>query len=105
MAGDLPGGLTWVANRNQNNYNNQLYVFDDQNVTAYPTNGGLYPVTNTLLSPFIWDEENESLIFSMTNGVSSVNNPMYLATINNLSAPVTKTTELAMSVEYTLTEA
>lgn len=105
LAGDLPGGLTWVANRNQNNYNNQLYVFDDQNVTAYPTNSNLYSLTNTLLSPFVWDEENESLICSMSNGVTSINNPMYLATINNLSAPVTKTTDLAMSVEYTLTEA
>lgn len=105
LAGDLPGGLTWIANRNQNNYNNQVYIFDDQNITGYPTNCNLYPFMNTLLSPFVWDEENESLIFSMTNGVSSVNNPLYLATINNLSAPVTKTTDLAMSVEYTLTEA
>lgn len=105
FVGDLPGGLSFITDRNQNSYRSQMYIYDDQNVTSYPINGGLYAMYNTLTTPFIWDTENECFIFSTTSGVSAVNNPLYLATINNLSAPVTKTTDLAMSVEYTLTEA
>lgn len=38
------------------------------------------------------------------NGSKAFNNPLYLATINNLQTPVNKTLELNMTVEYTLTE-
>lgn len=46
----------------------------------------------------------DSLIYTSANTPRLIKNPLYLATINNLQTPVTKTSASTMKVTYTLTE-
>ena len=46
----------------------------------------------------------DALSFTPSSGPGLMKNPLYLATINNLSSPVTKTAAQTMKITYTLTE-
>jgi len=69
-----------------------------------------YRVINaTAFAPYtIYDKNNDCMIYQQNwyqNAVYACKNPLYLATVNNLQSPVTKTAAQTMKVTYTLTEA
>lgn len=79
-------------------YNYGFGIYDINNNTCYPWN-----VTSFSPSGNVTD-------FGMIqaggyNNSAKLLNPLYLATINNLNSPVTKTAAQTMKVTYTLTEA
>lgn len=77
-------------------------------VVFLDTNNGTILPTNTYLTdaPNIgYDPTNDVLTYSLRYGVYAFNNPIYLATINNLGSPVEKTSAKTMKVIYELSEA
>jgi len=96
IVGDLPNGLSLILRQNASDV-----VYDRTNDTLYPTNGrNLYSGYQTTMS------YDSTLNAAVTNDNASdlvMTNPLYLATINNLGSPVTKSAAQTMKVTYTLT--
>lgn len=96
----LTNGLTLLQNNDS-----RLFVYDRVNDTVYPINMnwslsynmGRYHTYEETANVFVHRGYNDT--------ISLVNSPLYLATINNLNSPVTKTAAQTMKVTYTLTEA
>lgn len=86
---EFPSGLTLLK------HSNFVSIYDGTNDRII--NG------NKNLNGLCYDATNDALwYFSNANGL--INNPLYLATINNLQSAVTKTAAQTMKVTYTLTE-
>lgn len=79
-------------------------IYDKVSDTLLPSNGcwdrGDAPQTGWYYDPF-----NNAFAVSRKGSSMLCNHPCYLATINNLNSPVTKTAAQTMKVTYTLTEA
>ena len=86
------------------NYNCNI-VYDVVNRTHRQANGSLNDAGNNILIPFA-DKKGLYLqvyLVSTPNYLYVMKDPRYLATINNLSEPVVKTSSKTMKVTYTLT--
>lgn len=87
---------------------NTVYFYDTVANTCYPCNMDntydsacwLYVDNNDTLQ-----DSGQSYDSSYSDARTPINSPLYLATINNLGSPVTKTAAQTMKVTYTLTEA
>ena len=80
----------------------QTFVYDSVSQTVYPTDGGRMDYT---YGGTCYAENSCYQVGGRYNRTSlCVHNPLYLATINNLSPTVTKTAAQTMKVNYTLTE-
>ena len=78
------------------------YIYDFDNNTHYPSNGlGI----RWRYEPSLDGMLAENWYYSNFYNLQLRNNPLYLATINNLDNTVTKTAAQTMKVAYTLTEA
>lgn len=87
----------FTANGGINGY---WYLYDHTNGALRPTNG-----TFSFERQIFQDKTNNALQVQNGGGnVSLFKNPLYLATVNNLQSPVTKTAAQTMKVTYTLTE-
>jgi hypothetical protein len=76
-------------------------VYDRTNDTLYPTNGrNLYSGYQTTMS---YDSTLNAVVTNDNTSDVVMTNPLYLATINNLGSPVTKSAAQTMKVTYTLT--
>lgn len=79
------------------------YVYDTVTGACRKTNGSRqasYMQNNVIVA---YDSVNDAMINQ--GGIYLYKSPLYLATINNLQSPVTKTAAQTMKVTYTLTEA
>lgn len=79
-------------------------IYDSVNDTVYPTNG-----EDPYRASIRYDAGADALLvhnwyYSTFESEQINNHPHYLATINNLQTPVTKTAAQTMKVTYTLTE-
>ena len=103
--GMISNGL-YLAQTTEYNY----YIIDVVKGTEKPTNWNLtFDATQANRELFMTDFDGQGLarfILNAGNKNSSyiAQNPMYLATINNLDSYVTKTANQTMKVTYTLTE-
>lgn len=80
---------------------NNGYMLNYVNGTVKPINIGPsnnYSIFNKKVPSL------DALSFTSSNAPILIKNPLYLATINNLQSPVTKTAAQTMKVTYTLTE-
>lgn len=85
---------------------NTHYIYDSATGACRPINTqfiGTDPEADS--SGDYYDIYLNALCRNLNGRVYPYNNPLYLATINNLSSPVTKTAAQTMKVTYTLTEA
>ena len=99
----LGTNLSLVSSANINQTNN-IYVYDHEYKTFRPTNGvNLAAELNN--RGYYYEPTLDAFVCCGTYGDYLVKNPLYLATINNLGTPVTKTAAQTMKVTYTLTEA
>lgn len=89
-ATELPNGLIMLKHSS-----NIVSFYDGTNDRV--TNG------NKNLGSLAYDSTNDALWY-FNNADGLINNPLYLATINNLQTAVTKTAAQTMKVTYTLTE-
>ena len=91
---------------NTNGYYYAPTVYDVVNRTHRRVNGTIYTPGNAcVLVPFP-DKKGVYLCIKKINntcGLRVMKDPRYLATINNLSEPVVKTSSKTMKVTYTLT--
>ena len=81
------------------------FVVDLSNGTSYPSNG-IIPQNSKKLK--VLDKNRIEVNYNAGSGMNYFylyRNPLYLATINNLDEPVTKTTTQTMKVTYTVTPA
>lgn len=78
-------------------------IYDPVNDTFLVTNGELE--SNNRTTAVYHDDLLNAITYGHRYSCYKYNNPLYLATINNLSSPVTKTAAQTMKVTYTLTEA
>lgn len=99
---EYPNGLIGF-NTHTGNKGEFISFYDPDNGTVYPTNGQIY--TDYLSIPPTYNIYSNVMSYNTRYGVFVFTNPLYLATINNLSSPVTKTAAQTMKVTYTLTEA
>ena len=84
--------------------NNSHQIYDAKNNTLKTVNG-VHNINYATLVPFA-DKNGAYLAYNYnykTNNISVMKDPRYLATINNLTNPVTKTASKTMKVTYTLT--
>lgn len=88
----------------------KCYLYDSQLNTALEINAK-DEISNLQNLCLVEEETSKALCYVTASGANptfqgayAFNNPFYLATINNLPSVETKTTALAMTVEYTLTE-
>jgi hypothetical protein len=106
--GEFPNGLvvlTGVVSSNSTT-KNVTWFYDTVNDTFYPANAsGVYGICSDASTPLFYDATAGAIWNSRRYDLVAVNNPLYLATINNLQSPVTKTAAQTMKVTYTLTEA
>lgn len=105
--GPLPNGLSILGGSwSQPNYGGIGYahIYDPVN-NAMPITNGSLEGGNTRYSGTIYDSELDALTWCGRYEYRVCNNPLYLATINNLSSPVTKTSAQTMKVTYSLEEA
>lgn len=79
-------------------------IYDPVNDTLLPCNGQPFFPSNTA-PPNYYDLVTNAMCLRGRYFTYKYNNPLYLATINNLNSPVTKTSAQTMKVTYTLTEA
>lgn len=81
---------------------NVMFLYDKDTRKLLPTN-----LSRGSYNEFQRTCEDYSIIqqYGYGNTTGLCNNPLYLATINNLNSPVTKTSAQTMKVTYTLTEA
>ena len=99
--GELPNGLVLVPyNTASANY---LSIYDSTNDTVYITNAKKND--NYYYTNYTYDSTTKAMQWAQKNGVLACNNPLYLATINNLTGDdvVTKTSAQTMKITYTLT--
>lgn len=83
-----------------------IYIYDSVTGACRPINSFSYNVgAESDTSGDYYDIYLNALCRNISGRVFPYNNPLYLATINNLSSPVTKTAAQTMKVTYTLTEA
>ena len=83
---------------------NSHQIYDVENNTLKTVNG-VHNINYATLVPFS-DKNGAYLAYNYnykTNNISVMKDPRYLATINNLTNPVTKTASKTMKVTYTLT--
>ena len=100
----LPNGLTLITNYIYNGDGDyKTYIYDSINGTTYPTNMNTRGIASSMTSPFTYDLTLDALTFAKS-GCTAINNPLYLATVNNLSTPVIKDGTMAMQVIYSLEE-
>lgn len=104
---ELPQGLSHCAmmipRTSQPNFG--VYaIYDAVNDTLLPCNGINYGESYSI-HPSYYDLEANVMALQTRYGIKKWNHPLYLATINNLNSPVTKTAAQTMKVTYTLTEA
>lgn len=80
-------------------------VFDPVNETAYPCNGYMSDTAGSG-GFYQYNDNVDALVGGCASGTTGAyKNPLFLATINNLEAPITKDSTQTMKVIYTLTEA
>ena len=103
LAGDLTNELSLVTDDDTNHYNYTHYIYDPENHSAFPTNASMQPYSNSANTPYIYDANMDCLMFNHSGGVKAFNNPLYLATINNIEE-VIKDATMAMKIIYTLEE-
>lgn len=102
FVGDLPNGLTIITDRNTNDSKYGAYIYDSTNGTAYPincvrtSNDSAYQYT-----PWVYDSTTDT-IGTNQSGVTAFNDPLYLATVNNLDNTVIKDATMTMKAIYTL---
>lgn len=102
--GELPNGLTLVPI--YDNATHRLAIYDETNDTLYVTNG-LKPDNPAPYTNYAYDGATNAMEWVTAGAPMACNDPLYLATINNLSggSEVTKTAAQTMKVTYTLTPA
>lgn len=105
--GEMPNGLVSLTGNTSSNgvIRNVSWLYDPTNDTLYPTNASQENIGYEYTGPLQHDGIIQGLWVPTRYGMSVRNNPLYLATINNLQSPVTKTAAQTMKVTYTLTEA
>lgn len=87
-----------------------VYVYDAVNDTVYPTNAIVDDTRSFFISAgngVAYTDKETGLVFTrrqIIGGMGCYYNPCFLATINNISQPVTKNATQTMKVTYTLTE-
>lgn len=82
------------------------YIYDKVSGTCRPMNANNLSIgAESDSSGDYYDIYLNALCRNTSYRIFPYNNPLYLATINNLSSPVTKTAAQTMKVTYTLTEA
>lgn len=102
LCSKLTNELTLLQN---NNNEGRLFVYDRTNDTIYPINMGW--VLSYGAGRYHNYEETANVFVhrGYSDTIGLIPHPLYLATINNLNSPVTKTAAQTMKVTYTLTEA
>lgn len=95
----MPEGLCGVPADNA-----RMFIYDRSQDTMLPTNT-MPNQSSYWLSPMQYQLEDDFMCYNDRYAFLAHNNPLYLATINNLQSPVTKTAAQTMKVTYTLTEA
>lgn len=105
-------GTLLLSEATTTSYTQELNIVDTVNGTTYPVNGRLNASNdrNGAVPTMFTNGVFANQIFcTYHNGnneeVYSFPNPLYLATINNLDSPVTKTADKTMKVTYTITRA
>lgn len=85
--------------------NSVPWIYNIQNDTILPNNGAF--AINYNVGQNLYYDSSCDIMYSRRYNESMLirNNPLYLATINNLENPVSKTAAQTMKVTYTLTEA
>jgi len=78
------------------------YIINYQNQTVKPVNSSAAYNYSVFLKKY---PSLDALSYAPGNSPKMIKNPLYLATVNNLETPVTKTSAQTMAVEYILTEA
>ena len=99
-AGELPNGLSLVPFYDNPTY--RLGIYDETNDTFFLTNG--YKNDFSYYTNYTYDGDTNSMEWLQANAAFACNNPLYLATINNLQTPVTKNNSQTMTVTYTLSK-
>ena len=84
----MPNGMAMVLQ------NGEWAFYDTVNKTVYPTNGS---------DAYFYDSVSDMMTYNDRYDLCAYNCPLYLATINNLGSPVTKSAAQTMKVTYTLT--
>lgn len=97
---DLPNGLclTWLQTQQS------MAIYDKQNDTLYPVNAIEDDYENRRI-PDYYDSEADAMFAGCRYKVMAYNNPLYLATINNLNDEIDKDSSVTMKIIYTLQEA
>jgi hypothetical protein len=107
VVGDF-GNHALFKYRNVNPAVEQMMIYDKTLKKAFPTNMQVVGFDRT--QGIRQEETSKALTYTFYAGGASsrvtwaINNPIYLATINNLQTPVIKDGTSGMIVEYTLTE-
>ena len=107
---DVDTTSIYMINAASSGHNGIIFVHNGTNEFIYDTVTGACRKTNgsvqigiTSPIPLSYDSVSDSIV--VANGNPSLyKSPLYLATINNLQSPVTKTAAQTMKVTYTLTE-
>lgn len=98
FASAMPNGLIFIRDSNSNEFIYDSTLGTLKSINASPQVSVVN--NNNVIS---YDGVNDALVYQ--GGIYLYKVPMYLATINNLQSPVTKTAAQTMKVTYTLTEA
>ena len=98
---EFPEGLVCIPNARYANMIN-VGIYDPVNDTYYPTNAA--KDTGYAWQSYNYNAETDTLQYGKRYDYIAFNNPLYLATINNLNSPVTKTSAQTMKVTYSLTK-
>ena len=102
LCSKLTNELTLLQN---NNNASRLFVYDRTNDTIYPINMG-WTFSYSAGRYHTYEETANVFVHrGYSDTIGLIPHPLYLATINNLNSPVTKTAAQTMKVTYTLTEA
>ena len=104
MIADLPNGLTMITNRDTNQGKYEGFIYDETADTLYPINSDNKSIQSTMNTGFIYDEELDAMVYNKSGYVTAFNNPLYLATVNNLDNAIVKNATKTMKVTYTLEE-
>lgn len=87
----------------------KAYIYDVSTKTLKPINASDTFGSNIQNQPLIMENTSKALTYVTASGVISTfqgafafNNPLYLATINNLQSPVTKDITMSMKILYKL---
>ena len=98
--GKLSNGLC-IVNDAGNTWALTLYIYDVESQTCRITNGALI----NEYYDYSYDPASDCIIAQTNYYNIAFKNPLYLATINNLSTPVVKEATMSMKVIYSLEEA